>query len=221
MVHKNQLLQLRNELAKYQAGLVAVSKTKSADDVCEAYESGQKIFGENYVQELSVKQQMLPTGIHWHFIGHLQTNKVKHIISFISLIQSADSVKLIEKINKEAMKSNRTVDCLMQIHIADEETKSGFSFAEAEDFIQSGNANELNNICIKGLMGMATFTDDKEQIRREFKGLSEFYQEVKKMNRSAFPFSILSMGMTSDYRIALDEGSNMVRIGSAIFGERE
>ncbi len=202
------------ELLPYKATLVAVSKTKSSDDIKLLLNHGQKVFGENYVQELLEKHEILPNA-EWHFIGHLQSNKVKFLASFINLIHGIDSIQLLKEINKEAHKSNRILDCLLQIHIAKEETKFGFSFEEADLLINSGELKELKNISVKGFMGMATATEDKKLIRNEFCSLQRFFEKYKSTD-----FLILSMGMTSDYKIALEEGSTMVRIGSAIFGER-
>ena len=220
MVNKKNLETILGDLEPYHAVLVAVSKTKPVDMIREVYDSGHKIFGENYVQELEEKYQALPKDSEWHFIGHLQSNKVKYIASFISLIQSADSLKLLKEINKEAQKNKRTINCLLQVHIAEEETKFGFSFEECETLLKSEEIKSLENISIKGLMGMATLTGDENQIRKEFHSLKIFFDTLKDFRLPTSDFSILSMGMTSDYKIALDEGSNMVRIGSAIFGER-
>jgi pyridoxal phosphate enzyme (YggS family) len=182
------------------------------------YDYGQKVFGENYVQEMTDKHQQLPADIQWHYIGHLQTNKVKHIVPFVSLIQSVDSFKLLKEINKQAAKYNRTINCFLQIYIAKEETKFGLSFEEAEQLLNSPELKDLKYISIKGLMGMASLAEDKNQIRNEFRSLKNFLIRLQSTNSQ--PLTILSMGMTSDYKIALEEGSNMVRIGSAIFGER-
>lgn len=213
----NQLNRILSELKKYDATLVAVSKKKSVDEIRQVYEAGHKIFGENYVQELKEKYETLPQDIQWHFIGHLQTNKVKVIAPFVNLIQSVDSLKLLKEINKEAEKNNRIINCLLQIYIAQEETKFGLSFEEAETLLRSPELKQMKNISIKGFMGMASLTEDKAKIRNEFRMLSNFRNRLRTPN-SLLP--TLSMGMTSDYRIALEEGSNMVRIGSAIFGER-
>ena len=219
---KEKLEEVLTELKPYEAQLVAVSKTKSAEAIRAVYDTGHKLFGENYVQELVEKQVLLPKDIQWHFIGHLQTNKVKFIAPFISLIQSVDSIKLLTEINKQGQKNNRVIDCLLQIYIAAEETKFGLSFEEADEILYSDKLKDLTNICIKGFMGMATLTDDENQIRKEFTSLKEFFEKVKSTcHLSAVDCQLLSMGMTSDYRIALEEGGNLVRIGSAIFGERE
>lgn len=197
--------------------LVAVSKTYPAETVMETYNAGHRIFGENKVQELVAKYETLPKDIEWHLIGHLQTNKVKYIAPFVSLIHSIDSLKLLQEVNKQALKNNRIIDCLLQIYIAKEETKFGFSFEEAETLLSSSQLKELKNIRIVGLMGMATNTDNTAQIRIEFKSLSEFYKKLQTLN---FKLEILSMGMSSDYQIAIEEGSNLIRVGSAIFGKR-
>lgn len=202
--------------------LVAVSKTKTIENILEAYNFGQRIFAENRVQELIAKKDFLPYDIQWHLIGHLQTNKVKYIAPFISMIQSVDSLKLLSLINSEAKKLGRTIDCLLQFHIAEEENKFGFLFNEAVEAISSIEYKEMKNIRIRGLMGIATFTNDEQQIRKEFRSLYANYLKIKEMfffdNNS---FSVLSMGMSDDYSIAIEEGSNMVRIGSKIFGVRK
>jgi len=216
-VNLNNLKKILDETGSHNATLVAVSKTKPNEEILEVFQAGHQIFGENYVQELLEKQSTLPPDIHWHFIGHLQSNKVKFISPFISLIHGVDSAGLLQEINRQAIKQNRVIDCLLQIHIAEEETKFGFSFDEADAFLQSPGLKAFANVHIKGLMGMATFTDQEKQIKKEFRSLADFYNRLK----TNHGFSILSMGMSSDYRLALDEGSNMVRIGSAIFGDRK
>ena len=193
--------------------LVAVSKTKPNTDILEAYHAGQRIFGENKVQELALKAEELPKDISWHMIGHLQTNKVKFIAPFTSLIHGVDSIKLLKEINKRAAQNNRTIDCLLQVHIATESTKFGFLLTEVEQVITESKTFE--NIRIVGLMGMATFTDDTQQIIQEFKNLSTIFQSIKSTQ-----ITILSMGMSGDYKIAIEQGSTMVRVGSAIFGHR-
>jgi len=212
----NNLKTILKELEPTKTTLVAVSKTHPPELIMEAYNAGQRIFGENKVQEMTAKYDVLPKDIRWHLIGHLQTNKVKFIAPFVSLIHAVDSFKLLEEINKEAAKNNRVIDCLLQIYIAKEETKFGLSFDEASAIILSPETKTLKNIRILGLMGMATLTENKTTIRNEFKSLKQFYDSMKDEHN----FSILSMGMSSDYKIAIEEGSNMVRIGSAIFGER-
>lgn len=194
--------------------LVVVSKKNPVERIKTIYDNGQLAFGENKVMELLEKQELLPTNIQWHLIGHLQTNKVKYVAPFVHLIQSVDSTKLAAEIDKQAKKCNRVIDCLLEIYIASEETKFGFSFDEAEDFLNN-QASKFPNIRIKGLMGMATNTTNLEQVRLEFRSLADFYKKHEK----AFGFTHLSMGMTSDYKIAIEEGSNMVRIGSAVFNE--
>ena len=203
-----------SELKPFNAKLVAISKTKTAEDINTLINHGQKAFGENYVQELVEKNEIIPDA-EWHFVGHLQTNKVKFISSFIHLIHGVDSISILKEINKQAEKFRRIQECLLQIHIAKEETKFGFSFEEADLLLNSNEINSLRNINIKGFMGMTTATDDIIQIKKEFSSLKIFFDKYKSSD-----FSILSMGMTSDFKIALEEGSTMVRIGSAIFGER-
>lgn len=211
---------LINELAPYKATLVAVSKKKPAEDITEAMVEGQMDFGENYVQELVEKKEQVSPMARWHFIGHLQSNKVKMIAPFTHLIQGVDSVKLLSEINKEAKKADRVIDCLLQIHIADEETKFGFSEAEAESLLLFPELSEMTHIRIRGLMGMASLTEDNVQVRREFEGLHNLFLNCKMMSMDAEAFDTLSMGMSGDYRLALDCGSNMIRIGSMLFGER-
>lgn len=201
--------------------LIAVSKTQPIEKLMEAYDAGQRIFGENKVQEVVPKYEALPKDIEWHMIGHLQTNKVKYIAPFIHLIHSVDSAKLLEEINKQARKLGRTIPCLLQLHIAKEETKFGFSEDEVLELLQSTSFKNFQNIKIMGLMGMATFSENPEQVRSEFKSLKRFFDRLKK---SSLPEGIemkeLSMGMSGDYKIAIEEGSTMVRVGSAIFGSR-
>jgi len=213
---KENLEQIRSQLPAHVT-LVAVSKTKPIELIKEAYEAGQRDFGENYAQELAEKQTLLPNDIRWHAIGHLQTNKVKYIAPFVHLIHAVDSLKLLEEINKQALKNKRTIDCLLQIYIAKEETKFGFSFEECEALLGSEELKALRNIRITGLMAMATNTSKDKQIRSEFVSLKAFYEKCKMRHAE---FGILSTGMSSDYKIAIEEGSTMVRIGSSIFGER-
>lgn len=202
--------------------LVAVSKMKSEKEILEAYHAGHRVFGENKVQELISKQESLPDDIEWHMVGHLQSNKVKYIAPFVHLIQSVDSFKLLKIINKEAVRNNRRINCLMQVHIALEETKFGFSEKEIRELLDAEAWKELKAIRITGLMGMATFTENRELIRSEFKSLKAFFDEIKKQYFENEPsFRDLSMGMSGDYPIAIEEGSTMVRIGSLIFGERD
>jgi pyridoxal phosphate enzyme (YggS family) len=193
--------------------LVAVSKTRQNSAIIEAYQLGQRIFGENKVQELVQKFDELPKDINWHMIGHLQTNKVKFIAPFVSLIHGVDSVKLLKEINKRAKLNNRVIDCLLQVHIATESTKFGFDIPKVNEAIDS--ANEYQNIRIVGLMGMATFTDNKQQVTQEFSSLKTVFDTVKNEH-----ITTLSMGMSGDYQLAIEQGSNMVRVGSAIFGHR-
>jgi pyridoxal phosphate enzyme (YggS family) len=201
--------------------LVAVSKTKPASLIEEAYAAGQRIFGENRVQEMEEKFALLPKDIEWHLIGHLQSNKVKYIAPFVSLIHAVDDEKLLEAIDKEGRKNNRVIDCLIQIHIAKEENKFGFSENEAESFLASGRWKQLENVRICGMMGMATFTDDTSQIQREFHNLSMFFHRIQHDSMNNHPeFNQLSIGMSGDFSIAINEGSTLVRVGSAIFGDR-
>lgn len=200
------------------ARLVAVSKFNPAEAVLQAYNCGQRLFGESKVQELTGKYEVLPKDIEWHFIGHLQTNKVKYIAPFISLIQSVDSLKLMKEIDAQAKKVNRVIDCLLEIHVAQEETKYGFSIEELRELFRERAFDVFENVNVVGLMGMASNTDDEVRIREEFRLLSDFYQEMK--NSLAPQFRELSMGMSHDYHIAVEEGSTLVRVGSFIFGER-
>lgn len=200
-----------------KATLVAVSKTKPVTDIQELYNMGQRDFGENYVQELVDKYEQLPKDIRWHFIGHLQSNKVKYIAPFVHLIHGVDSLNLLKEINKQAVKHNRIIDCLLQIHIAKEETKFGFNESELNEL---PSLNELENIRVAGLMGMASFSDDMNLVRSEFKNLKAIFDSKAQLSTINFQLSTISMGMSSDYKIALEEGSNMVRIGSLLFGER-
>ena len=202
--------------------LVAVSKTKPVEEIKKKYNEGLINFGENRVNELVQKFNLLPKDINWHMIGHLQTNKVKKIIPFISLIHSVDSFKLIEKIENESKKFDKKTNILLQVHIAKEKSKYGFNFAEIREFFKNQLDESYKNINIVGLMGMATFTNDKNQIRKEFKNLKILYDEIKSISqKNNQKIKTLSMGMSSDYKIAIEEGSNMVRIGSLIFGERD
>ncbi|GAB3892746.1 YggS family pyridoxal phosphate-dependent enzyme [Larkinella knui] len=203
-----------------QTKLIAVTKTKPVALLQEAYDAGCRRFGENKVQEMVDKQPQLPPDVEWHLIGHLQTNKVKYMASFVSLIHSVDSLKVLQEINKQAARHDRVIDCLLQIHIAQEETKFGFDESEAETLLQSGHLDQLPNIRILGLMGMASNTDDEAKIRQEFRGLKQLYDRLSGMQRANVAFQELSMGMSSDYLIAIEEGSTMVRVGSAIFGTR-
>jgi pyridoxal phosphate enzyme (YggS family) len=201
--------------------IVAVSKTKSVDEILEAYNTGHKIFGENRVQELLAKKDHLPPDIEWHYIGHLQSNKVKYIVPFISMIESVDSFRLLKIINSEALKSGRVTECLLQFYIALEETKFGFSMDEVGEMVKSEEFRQLQNVKICGVMGMATFTSDETRIRNEFRQLYNYFSELKSSYFSVHPaFKEISMGMSGDFRIAVEEGSTIIRIGSIIFGER-
>lgn len=202
--------------------LVAVSKYHPVEDILEAYRIGQRIFGENIVQELREKQPQMPKDVQWHFIGHLQTNKIKYIAPFVSLIHSVDSVKLLNEINRQAMKCGRVIDCLLQIHVAKEETKFGFSIDECRQMLQEGAWRNLSGLRLCGVMCMASYTDDAAQVRAEFKSVYDFFVESKALYFAEAPeFSIRCYGMSHDYTIAIEEGSNMVRIGTAIFGPRQ
>ncbi len=201
--------------------LVAVSKTQPHEKIKELYDRGQRIFGENRVQELVDKHESLPKDIEWHLIGHLQTNKVKYIAPFVGLIHSVDSLKLLAEIDKQAKKNGRIIPVLLQVYIADEETKFGFLLEELLEYFDKGIFEEYKNISIKGLMGMATNTENEEQVRNEFDSLNILYKKIKSnYHQSNSDFSILSMGMSGDYELAIQEGSNMIRVGSLIFGER-
>ena len=201
--------------------LVAVSKTKPVEDLQEAYDAGQRVFGENHALEMRDKHEVLPQDIDWHFIGHLQTNKIKYIISYVKLIHSIDTFNLLQAVNKEAVKHNVVVDCLLQFHIAEEETKFGLNMDEAEEMLNSDIFKAMKNVRICGVMGMATNTDNMAQVRKEFKHLKEIFNALKsKYFADCEWFKEISMGMSHDYQIAIEEGSTMVRVGSKIFGER-
>ena len=197
--------------------LVAVSKTKPVADIQEAYDAGHRIFGENKVQEMVNKHEVLPKDIQWHMIGHVQRNKIKYMAQFVALIHGVDSIKTLQEIDKQGKKHNRVIKCLLQAKIASEETKFGLGFDELRDIFNSGLLQKLENVQVVGLMGMASFSNDLVKISREFASLKSFYDEF---NASNFELSILSMGMSGDFKIAIENGSNMVRVGSAIFGER-
>lgn len=205
------------ELQAQKVTLVAVSKFKSAEDIMELYELGQRDFGENFVQELLLKQEALPKDIRWHFIGHLQSNKVKYIAPFVHLIHGVDSKKLLAEINKQALKLDKEIHCLLQIHIAEEETKFGFGSHELSEL---HGLNELPGIKIDGLMGMASFTDDEQKIKKEFGELKKAFDQANRLSTFNHQLSTLSMGMSSDYQLAIQSGSTMVRIGSLLFGSR-
>ena len=220
-INKNNFLALKKELGS-KVILVAVSKTKPLADIKELYALGQRDFGENYVQELVEKSEVLPKDIRWHFIGHLQSNKVKYIAHFVHLIHGVDSEKLLSAINKQGEKLNKTISCLLQVHIAEEETKFGFDENELKDLISriENKSYELTNVKITGLMGMGSFTDDKNKVRQEFHFLKKLFDEGSILSTNNYQLSTLSMGMSGDYNVAIEEGSNMVRIGSLLFGER-
>ena len=214
------ILQLKKELPA-SVNLIAVSKTKPNADIQVAYDAGQRVFGENKVQELVDKYETLPKDIEWHLIGHLQTNKVKYVAAFVHLIHAVDSLKLLQEINKQAKKHDRIINCLLQFFIASEDTKFGFSFEEAQEMLASPEFFELKNIQIVGVMGMASFVDDNAQVEKEFNELHNYFQLLKssvfKFNEN---FKEISMGMSGDYKIAIEQGSTMVRLGSTIFGSR-
>ena len=210
----------RNQLPE-DIVLVAVSKTKPQELLMEAYDSGQRIFGENKVQELVDKHEKLPKDIQWHFIGHLQRNKVKYLAPFVDLIHSVESLRLLKEVNKQGLKNNRVINVLLQFHIANEDSKFGLSLEECIQLLESEEYLVMQNVKIRGVMGMATFTKDQEQVRSEFKTLKTIYDELKSSSLSSEDgFTIISMGMSGDYEIAIEEGSNMIRIGSTIFGAR-
>lgn len=221
-VNKEAYIQIKKELDAKNVTLVAVSKTKPVSDILELYELGQRDFGENYVQELVEKAEQLPKDIRWHFIGHLQSNKVKYIAPFVHLIHGVDSEKLLKEINKQAAKLTRAIDVLLQIHIAKEETKFGLDEEELNTLINTNGSelHELKNVRICGLMGMASFSEDLDLVRREFEFLKNLFDKYANLQISNFKFQILSMGMSGDYKIAIEEGSTMVRIGSLLFGAR-
>lgn len=200
--------------------LVAVSKTKPVQDILEAYNAGQRVFGENKVQEMVEKHDKMPKDIEWHMIGHLQRNKVKYMASFVSLIHGVDNLRLLQEINKQAKKHDRIINCLLQIKIASEESKFGLSATEASQILQSDDFSELQNIKVVGLMGMATFTDNQNQITQEFKSLKDAFDEFENLKAVNCDLKTLSMGMSGDYQTAIKCGSNMIRVGSSIFGER-
>lgn len=221
MANIQRLEEIRKQLAPSNVTLVAVSKTKPTEAITQLYEAGQKIFGENRVQELVEKYEQMPKDIEWHFIGHLQTNKVKYIAPFVDLIHAVDSWKLLKEINKQATKNNRTIHCLLQMHIAEESNKFGMNHSEIVDMLQHSDFQLLENIRIIGVMGMATFTSNEQQVRREFQQLKQTFDALK---RDFFAhhdtFQEISMGMSGDYEWAVEEGSTMVRIGSLLFGHR-
>jgi pyridoxal phosphate enzyme (YggS family) len=218
LINKDKYLEIIDELRLKNVHLVAVSKTKTVEAIMDLYNLGQRDFGENYVQELTEKQTQLPADIRWHFIGHLQTNKVKYIAPFVYLIQGVDSLKLLKEINKQGEKINRVIHILLQVHIANEETKFGLDENEFNLIIHE--LGSLKNIRVMGLMGMASLTEDKEQLRKEFQYLNGLFVTHNQLSTTSYKLQTLSMGMSADYKIAIEEGSNMVRIGSLIFGAR-
>lgn len=214
------LLQIKSTLPD-TVTLVAVSKTKPVEDLQEAYDAGQRIFGENKIQEMATKWEVLPKDIQWHMIGHVQTNKIKFMASFVSLVHGVDSLKLLSEINKQGAKNNRVIDCLLQIFIASEETKFGLDEMELFEILDSEDFRQMKNIRIKGLMGMASFTDNQQQIQSEFRHLKTLFDKIKSLPETAnFQPDTLSMGMSGDFQLAIACGSTMVRIGSSIFGNR-
>ena len=216
---KDNLLKIKSALPE-NVTLVAVSKTKPVSDLMEAYNAGQRVFGENKIQEMTEKWEQMPKDINWHMIGHIQTNKVKFMAPYVSLIHGVDSLKLLEEINKQALKNNTIIDCLLQIHIAEEETKFGLNEDELENLLTSESFINLKNIRIVGLMGMATFTEKQNQIKKEFEHLKSIFDSKKSLSIVNCELSILSMGMSGDYLLAIECGSTMVRIGISIFGGR-
>jgi len=217
---KENLLKIKSSLPE-NVTLVAVSKTKTVADLMEAYNAGQRIFGENKIQEMTEKWQQMPKDIEWHMIGHVQSNKVKYMIPYVKLIHGVDSLKLLKEINRQAVRWRKQVNCLLQIHIAEEETKFGLNEIELADLLGSGEFKNMSNIKVIGLMGMATFTDNQEQIKREFQHLKSIFDLHKKLKTENCQLNTLSMGMSGDYQLAIECGSNMVRIGSSIFGGRK
>ncbi|MFN8415028.1 MAG: YggS family pyridoxal phosphate-dependent enzyme [Cytophagaceae bacterium] len=221
MINKLTLEKIQIDCSAHHAQLIAVTKTHPVDVLQDAYNVGLRHFGENKVQEMESKSPLLPNDIQWHLIGHLQSNKVKYIAPYVHLIHSVDSLKLLHEINKEAGKQNRIIPVLLQVHIAEEETKFGLDSSELHTLCASNELYNFNNVRIQGLMGMATFTDDKNQIRSEFKSLRRLFESCQTQFKGGlFNWKDVSMGMTSDYQIALEEGSTMIRVGSAIFGHR-
>jgi pyridoxal phosphate enzyme (YggS family) len=217
---KDNLLQIKSQLPE-NVTLVAVSKTKPVSDLMEAYNAGQRVFGENKIQEMTEKWEQMPKDIQWHMIGHVQTNKVKYMAEYVSLIHGVDSLKLLHEINKQAAKHNRVIDCLLQMYIAEEETKFGLDEKELEDILHFVHKNKLQNIKVVGLMGMATFTDNQSQLKKEFLNLKSTFDKINSLSIVNYQLSIISMGMSGDYKLAIECGSTMVRIGSSIFGNRQ
>ena len=217
---KDNLLQIKSQLPE-NVTLVAVSKTKPVSDLMEAYKAGQRVFGENKIQEMTEKWEQMPKDIQWHMIGHVQTNKVKYMAEYVSLIHGVDSLKLLQEINKQAAKHNRVIDCLLQMYIAEEETKFGLDEKELEDILHFVQNEKLQNIKVVGLMGMATFTDNQTLIKKEFLNLKSTFDKINSLSIVNYQLSIISMGMSGDYNLAIECGSTMVRIGSSIFGNRK
>jgi len=217
---KNNLLEIKNTLPGHVT-LVAVSKTKPVTDLMEAYDAGQRIFGENKIQEMADKHEQMPKDIEWHMIGHVQSNKVKYMAPFVSLVHGVDSLKLLAEINKQAAKNGRVIECLLQMHIAEEDTKFGLDESELQQLLESEEFKQMENIRVSGLMGMATFTEDEVQVSKEFTHLKAIFDSLKELpSTNNLQPSTLSMGMSGDYKIAIACGSTMVRIGSSIFGSR-
>lgn len=217
---KENIIHLKEKIKANPVTLVAVSKTKPNELIQEAYDAGQRIFGENKVQELVNKQEVLPQDIEWHMIGHLQSNKVKYIAPFVNLIHAIDSLKLLKEVNKQALKNDRIINCLLQIHIAEEESKFGLSENELKELLNNEAFAKLKNICVVGLMGMATYTHNETQIHKEFASLTHLFTQFKDTSMPNVNLKEISMGMSGDYPIAIEEGSTMIRVGSAIFGSR-
>lgn len=216
---KENLINIKSQLPKHVT-LVAVSKTKPISDLMEAYNAGQRVFGENKIQEMVEKYELMPKDVEWHMIGHVQSNKVKYMAHFVSLVHGVDNLKLLNEINKQALKHNRIIKCLLQIKIAKEESKFGMTSLDAREILQSKDFSELKNVCIVGVMGMATFTDNETQIKQEFKLLKRTFDELKAIKTFNFNPEIISMGMSDDYQLAIACGSTMIRVGSSIFGQR-
>lgn len=216
---QDNLLKIKSQLPE-NVTLVAVSKTKPVEDLMEAYHAGQRIFGENKIQEMTEKWQQMPKDIEWHMIGHVQSNKVKYMVPYVKLIHGVDSLKLLKEINRQAVRWRKSINCLLQIHIAEEETKFGLDEKELEELLNSDEFKEMKNINVIGLMGMATFTDNEEQIKKEFQYLKTIFDKVSKLKTYNCQLNTLSMGMSGDYQLAIECGSTMVRIGSSIFGGR-
>lgn len=216
---QDNLLKIKSQLPE-NVTLVAVSKTKPVKDLMEAYHAGQRIFGENKIQEMTEKWQQMPKDIEWHMIGHVQSNKVKYMVPYVKLIHGVDSLKLLKEVNRQAIRWRKSINCLLQIHIAEEETKFGLDEKELEELLNSDEFKEMKNINVIGLMGMATFTDNEEQIKKEFQYLKTIFDKVSKLKTDNCQLNTLSMGMSGDYQLAIECGSTMVRIGSTIFGNR-